>query len=93
MKIGIIGYGKQSKKIIEKIKKFKEISKIVVFKKSNFKEKISKLYFTNNIKDLDSLEIIFILSRYIVSYDVKESGETRCLGELEIAHIFKKCRR
>ena len=62
MKIGIIGYGKQSKKIIEKIKKFKEIRKIVVFKKSNFKEKISKLYFTNNIKDLDSLEIIFILS-------------------------------
>jgi hypothetical protein len=28
----------------------------------SFKEKISNLYFTNNIKDLDSLEIIFILS-------------------------------
>ena len=48
MKIGIIGYGKQSKKIIEKIKKIKEIRKIVVFKKSNFKEKISKLYYMNS---------------------------------------------
>ena len=52
MKVAIIGYGKQSNKIIDYLLKLKKINKIVIFKKSKFK---FKNHFNKNIEYKNNL--------------------------------------
>lgn len=62
MEVGIIGYGKQSKNIVEKLEKINFIKKISIFKKSNFDKNTKKFRLINNIKNLDKSKAIFIVS-------------------------------
>lgn len=61
MKVGIIGYGNQAKKIINFLYKKKKIKKIIVFKKTKFKRESNKeIIKTNNLLNLDDVDCIFI---------------------------------
>ena len=68
MQIGIIGYGSQSKKIINILLK-KKLSKIIIYKKRPyFKIKDKKIKTTNILKDLDKIDVIFICSPSTTHY-------------------------
>jgi predicted dehydrogenase len=62
MQAGIIGYGSQSKKIVNILLK-KNLSKIIIYKKSSHEIiRNKKIKTTNILKDLDKINIIFICS-------------------------------
>ena len=63
MKIGIIGYGNQAKKIIKILEKVKKVKNIIVFKKTKFTQKLNKTIFkTNDLSNLNNVDCVFICS-------------------------------
>ncbi len=62
MKIGIIGYGSQSKKIIKYLLKLKQVENIIVFKRTKFKDQNikKKIVKTNKLSNLNNVDCIFI---------------------------------
>ena len=63
MKIGIIGYGNQAKKIIKFLEKVKKVKNIIVFKKTKFTQKLNKTILNkNDLSNLNNVDCVFICS-------------------------------